>query len=473
MMQSWRAEQKKQSTNALLLLTIFNHASWSTLHIASRYLQVYAKPITFDGQGVLSSAKGFAALFLFLVGVINSWIESVRSRVVVGSGGQTIGDGNYIESSALTSSLPSVNASLSASASYLCDSSHSSSSEFGDNDSTSNQCDTNGTPLQQKQSSIAGSSQREEEELGIDTSTSLRRKRAAYTLLFAFVSTSRASSNIASSKYTYPYNITLIASFTPVIIAIIDRFILHSPFPPLLWPTIIISGFGGTLIAISQSIDGDEEHVTSNQAKLSPTDNLIGCSLQLLSAIFSAFARILMKRTEHILTPTHIVQTNNISNCLFPFIYTIIHNPSSWTAFRYLVFTPKSLLAWCMMSIGVYSFASTVQIRLVRALGPGFYSSWVAVRVLGSLVLSTFILGEGINSWLEWVGIGLMIGTISVYIVETKKWMDCHRKEEEGKEVQYIHGEEEGGGGDEELVPVLDKENDPLLSGDGAKKYHE
>lgn len=67
MMQSWRAEQKKQSTNALLLLTIFNHASWSTLHIASRYLQVYAKPITFDGQGVLSSTKGFAALFSFFV----------------------------------------------------------------------------------------------------------------------------------------------------------------------------------------------------------------------------------------------------------------------------------------------------------------------------------------------------------------------------------------------------------------------
>ena len=76
------------------------------------------------------------------------------------------------------------------------------------------------------------------------------------------------------------------------------------------------------------------------------------------------------------------------------------------------------------MSIGVYSFASTLQIRLVRKLGPANYSSWVAVRVLGSVILSIFILGEGIQSWLEWVGIGLMTGTISVYLIDTRQWLD-------------------------------------------------
>ena len=254
----------------------------------------------------------------------------------------------------------------------------------------------------------------------------------------------------------------LIASFTPVIIALLDRFVLRSPFPPLLWPTIILSGVGGFIIAISQI---DSESMSEQDRTISPTDNLIGCSLQFISAIFSAFARILMKRTEHVLTPTHIVQTNNISNCLCPFIYTIITNPSSWKAFRYLLVTPKSLLARCTMSIGVYSFASTLQIRLVRKLGPANYSSWVAVRVLGSVILSIFILGEGIQSWLEWVGIGLMTGTISVYLIDTRQWLD-HRYEEqqEGNEEEesFSDGQEKEDG-EEELVPVP-RENKPLLA---------
>jgi len=176
----------------------------------------------------------------------------------------------------------------------------------------------------------------------------------------------------------------LIASLTPIVIAIFDRIVLRSPFPPLLWPTIVLSCIGGFLIAASQTLDNGS---SNERARIAPTDNLIGCSLQLLSSVFSAIARILMKRTERVLTPTHIVQTNNISNCLFPFLYTIVYNPSSWGAFRYLMVSPKSLAAWCAMSIGTYVFVSVLQVKLVRRLGPGFYSSWVAVRVVGSIVL--------------------------------------------------------------------------------------
>ena len=117
------------------------------------------------------------------------------------------------------------------------------------------------------------------------------------------------------------------------------------------------------------------------------------------------------------------------------------------------------------MSIGVYSFASTLQIRLVRKLGPANYCSWVAVRVLGSVILSVFILGEGIQSWLEWVRIGLMTGTISVYLIDTRQWLD-HRYEEqqEGNEEEesFSDGQEKEDG-EEELVPVP-RENKPLLA---------
>ena len=69
MMQTKSATQTT-TTNKVLLLTIFNHASWSTLHVAARYLQLYAEPITFDSQTLLSSCKGSAAIFLYLIGII-------------------------------------------------------------------------------------------------------------------------------------------------------------------------------------------------------------------------------------------------------------------------------------------------------------------------------------------------------------------------------------------------------------------
>ena len=102
------------------------------------------------------------------------------------------------------------------------------------------------------------------------------------------------------------------------------------------------------------------------------------------------------------------------------------------------------MIAWCTISIGVYSFASTLQIRLVRVLGPGFYSSWVAIRVLGSMILSSIFLGEGISSWLEYAGIALMLITVSIYIVKTRKWMD-HNMKEESEIHEAIREEEEFG----------------------------
>ena len=450
------------TTNALLLLTIFNHASWSILHVAARYLLVYST-ITFDSQTLLSSAKGSAAIFLYLIGIINSWCAG---------GDDTI-----------HSSLSSVTTALDTSNACVVDGNYDDEADDPDlNDGQSIQYDIDESAVTLNNDKLKSTYQQSSSLLPVKSDqnhdrnqyseanqvieSELRRQKIKYTLLFAIVSTTRASSNIASSKYTYPYNISklvllggvlgilvlrqtdvsclmllsspfifflaLIASLTPIIIALLDRILLQSPFPPLLWPTIILSGFGGFLIAISQS-DGDS---------ISSRDNLIGCSLQLLSAIFSAFARILMKRTEHILTPTHIVQTNNISNCVLPLLYTLIANPFSWRAFRYLLFTPKSLIAWCTISIGVYSFTSTLQIRLVRILGPGFYSSWVAIRVLGSMILSTIVLGEGISSWLEYVGVGLMLITVSIYIVETRKWMN-NRKEESEISTEAREEEEE------------------------------
>ena len=58
-----------------------------------------------------------------------------------------------------------------------------------------------------------------------------------------------------------------------------------------------------------------------------------------------------------------------------------------------------------------------------------------------------------------------MIVTISVYLVQTRKWMDGRKALEQQMEVleEEIQAEEEVEFGDEELVPVPSKENTLLL----------
>jgi len=184
-------------TNKLLLLTLFNHASWSTLHVAARYLQVYAEPAKFDSQTLLSSAKGSAAIFLYLIGIINSWC---------------------VKNDTINSSLSSTNTSLGVGATYLVDGGHDGDpdSSDGSNDTDesiiSNNDNLQSTYQQSSLLSVTSSQQNHDRNHSSEAKhmieSELRRQKIKYTLLFAIVSTTRASSNIASSKYTYPYNIS-------------------------------------------------------------------------------------------------------------------------------------------------------------------------------------------------------------------------------------------------------------------------
>jgi hypothetical protein len=139
----------------------------------------------------------------------------------------------------------------------------------------------------------------------------------------------------------------------------------------------------------------------------------------------------------------------------------------------YLLVTLKSLLAWCTISIVVYSYASIQQVTLVRQLGPGFYSSWAACRLLGTIALSALCLGEGIGSNVEWVGVIILVVTMTVYMNETSKWIDKRKSSSSNSsstsnEQQQQQDEEDcdsldDDDGDEELVSMKSREVKPLI----------
>ena len=323
------------------LLALVNHFIWSSLTVASRYLQVYAQPDTFDGQAVLCTSKFTSAALLATCG------------------------------------------------GCVCPESSEASSKTSDDPQTSDSASPQAQAL---------------------------RIKIAYALAFGIVATLRAALNIASAKFTVSYYITAINSLTPLVVSIGDKVLLQAHLPPALWPCIAASILGCLVIAASQSPlmkVGTESDEADDVSFTFTAQDGIGCGLQFLSMCFSAGARLLMKRTENILTRNEAVQTNNVCNTVFPLLYTLFDNPRGWNAFSSM--TWESFGAWLIIAVLVYTIGSTGQMALVRGMGPAVYSSLGAVRVLGSAILSAFWLNEPVQNWMEWLGLSIIMCTMTLY----------------------------------------------------------
>ena len=143
----------------------------------------------------------------------------------------------------------------------------------------------------------------------------------------------------------------------------------------------------------------------------------LGCALQFISVLFSSLARLLMKRTEHILTRDEMVQTNNLFNTIVPLAYTLLVPDArqKWRAFREP--STESIVALLSIAVLVYTIGSTGQMSLVRNMGAGVYSSFSAIRVLGSVLFSSIFLGEPVQNWLEWIGLLVTTLTMTLYTI--------------------------------------------------------
>mmetsp|Transcript_9130 Transcript_9130/g.14053 ORF Transcript_9130/g.14053 Transcript_9130/m.14053 type:complete len:398 (-) Transcript_9130:1944-3137(-) len=358
----------------LFLLALANHIIWSSLSVAGRYLQVYSQPKVFDGQGVLATGKATSAILVFT-----------------------------------------------CSQTFCLEQNKNTNQQDDTNDNCSTNVDLVDEDKQQKSS----------------TSQLVPiRTKLFFALLFGVVATCRAALNIASCNFTLSYYITAVNSLSPLVVSVGDKVWLKTDLPSAIWPCIFASIIGCATIALSQSplflkLNCNNRNPYDGNGSINSYSfgfqDVLGCGLQLLSVCFSAVARLLMKRTEHILNRNEAIQANNICNCIFPLLYTLITNPQGWEAFDTM--NLPSFGAWSTIAVLVYTIGSTGQMSLVRSMGPGMYSSLSATRVLGAALLSAIWLHEPVQNWLEWIGLFVIMGTMTLYTLASVdvrfSWSHC------------------------------------------------
>jgi len=157
--------------------------------------------------------------------------------------------------------------------------------------------------------------------------------------------------------------------------------------------------------------------VLGGDGKLTLTD-LFGCCLQLISVIFSNLARVVMMTSEGILTKGELIQSQNYGSLLFCIVVGIsVGGWGVWEmAVEMLTTNMKALVTFIFLSGGIFTLAAIMQVGAVRKMGASTYGSYSGLRVLVCVVGGYLWIDEPIASWVEWVGILVVVNVLTVYL---------------------------------------------------------
>lgn len=287
-------------------------------------------------------------------------------------------------------------------------------------------------------------------------------------LIYALCSVIRALLNLSSSKYTKPYNVSMIQNAFSFLTPLVDTIFLKTRLPKSLFPAIVMSICCCCLALYAQHKQQQQlqiiEHSSydnNNDDNVFTIQDLMGCLLQVLSMFFRTITDIMMKTTTDVMSGYQLIQIGNLGLVILPLIISFLPPPSSsttththhnnttkiiqdtrsrvshngWTVFAHL--SIKSFLCWLAITTLCSTIAFSMKVYLTRERSPGFYSSFAGIVTISSICFSALILDEPIGGGivsnnnkkdnqdndmyyycrLEWLGI---LGTIlitTVYIM--------------------------------------------------------
>ena len=237
----------------------------------------------------------------------------------------------------------------------------------------------------------------------------MSRWRAARILFFfAFVILARAVTNLASAAYAPAHWIVMLNLSTPIWTACIGRLYFREPLPPGTLAALAV-GIGGSAIAIFGGVRR-RGGLDASGHEASPYLAL-GIGLALVSAFSLSVYQHCVRRTKGIISEGAVLCLN----------YAVVLVPAvalqaATAGFSSLASSVEALdvRQWALLfafSLGVYLGANLAQQLAIRQLGPALVSSLMPSRLLSSVAGSYLLLGEGITSAIE--GVGLLVVALS------------------------------------------------------------
>ena len=213
-------------------------------------------------------------------------------------------------------------------------------------------------------------------------------------------------------RFTKAYVVQLINLLAPFMVVILNLFFIKAPLPRYTIFAIMFTIIGGILMVLGGLVNKPFHTLLSSE-------DLIGILLAVLGTLGIAAYMTLVKRSKQIGLPYRIVYISQILSMMVVMSLLSISLGEDWTSFLRIDW--RAILAFIFIAIGVEIGCKLGNIAVLRKLGAPLVSSMLALRLIAALFLGWFVLGERLDSELQWVGALIVVSTITWYLANQFK----------------------------------------------------
>jgi len=213
---------------------------------------------------------------------------------------------------------------------------------------------------------------------------------------------------IFATRFTKAYIVQLINLLAPFLVVLLNRVFVRSPLPQYTIPAISLSLFGSVLMIFGGLVDQPLALLLTNQ-------DLVGITFAFFATFGIAAYMMIVKRGQQIGLPFEIVYISQVGTLMVMMPLLSLSLGEDWSLFGKMDWIAG--IALVVNAVGVEVGCKIGNISVLRALGAPLVSSMLAVRLVAALFLGWFILGERLDSALQWVGALIVVLTVTGYLL--------------------------------------------------------
>jgi len=210
-----------------------------------------------------------------------------------------------------------------------------------------------------------------------------------------------------AARFTRVYIVQLISLLAPFLVYFLNRIFMNEPLPKYTVPSILLCLVGGVMMVF-----GGLAHQTIDLL-LTPRDYL-GILFAFLGTFGIAAYMLIVKRSDHINLPYEIVYISQIGTMMVLMAVLSLMLGEDWSPFIRMDW--RAILAFLFIALGLEIGGKIGNIATLRKLGAPLVSSMLATRLVAALLVGWFVLGERLTSWMQWMGVVIVIVTVTGFI---------------------------------------------------------
>jgi drug/metabolite transporter (DMT)-like permease len=231
-------------------------------------------------------------------------------------------------------------------------------------------------------------------------------------LIFALIVLARGVTNLLAARFTLAIYVQLITLLTPFLVALLSTVVWHERLPKYTGRALIL-GLAGVLLIIGVDFFSNQTMPPTNRT------DWLGISLAAASSLLLALYMIAVRRsTFHNIRGEALLLVQLGSLALGGFLLSLLLG-ESWQQWR--VIDAADWFIFGLLALGVLAGANIGQIGSIRHLGAALVSSIMPWRLVSVLAVSSILLDERLTSIWQFVGVVLVIITVSWYLWQQRE----------------------------------------------------